>query len=76
MNKVYRYTVSTVASWAAFTTAAMAGAIGYTPDPVIEDNGSDAGVFLLLAVAALLVIRAAATPKPAEPVETAPETTE
>ncbi len=68
---------SSFACCAAFAQAALAGnAGGYTPDPVIEDGGSDAGLFLLLAVGALLLIRAVNNPQPARPADDASDTTE
>jgi hypothetical protein len=75
MNSVLRIMTSGFASSVAFAHAALAGN-AYTPDPVIEDNGSDAGLILLLAVGALLVIRAVAAPKPAEGAADAADTTE
>jgi hypothetical protein len=76
MNKVSRILASGFACCAAFAQAAMAGGMAYTPDPVIEDGGSDAGLFLLLAVGALLLIRAVNNPQPAKPADDASDTTE
>lgn len=63
MNRINRIVASSVACCAAFAQAVFAGN-AYTPDPVIEDSGSDAGILLLIAVGALILIRAAANPAP------------
>lgn len=77
MNKVSRILASGFVCCAAFAQAAMAGSAGgYAPDPVIEDGGSDAGLFLLLAVGALLLIRAVNNPQPAKPADDASDRTE
>jgi len=69
MTKLSQIMASSFACSSAFAQAAFAGAMAYSPDPVVEDSGSNAGLLLLLAVGTLLVIRAAATPKPIEGVE-------
>lgn len=75
MNAVARIMATSFALSAAFANAVMAG-VAYGSTPVVEDNGSDAGVFLLLAVGALIVIRSLANPKPSEVAEEAPDQTE
>jgi hypothetical protein len=76
MKKLSRIVVSSVSGYMMFAQTALAG-VAYSVDPVIEDSGSDAGVFLLLAVGALIVVGSLAKPKPsAEPSVDAPDTTE
>ncbi len=76
MNKLSRIVISSVTGGMTFAQAAFAG-VAYSTTPVVEDSGSDAGVFLLLAVGALIVIGGLAKPKPAaEPSVDAPDTTE
>jgi hypothetical protein len=77
MKKLSQIVISSVAGCLVFAQSAFAGATGYTTTPIVEDSGSDAGVFLLLAVGALIVIGGLAKPKPpAEPSVDAPDTTE
>lgn len=76
MNKVTQVIVSGLAACVAFAQAAVAGD-GYSSSVTVEDNGAEAGVLLLLAVGALIVIGSIAKPKPpAEPSVDAPDTTE
>ncbi len=77
MNKVVRTIAGSLAFFMGFAHAALAGN-SYGADPTVADNGSDAGVFLLAAVLALIVIKTVANPassKNAE-TETDPEKTE
>jgi hypothetical protein len=76
MTRLFRIVASTVTGYIAFAQAALAGN-SYSVDPVVEDSGSDAGLILLVAVGALLVINALApkTP-PADSAVDAPDTTE
>jgi hypothetical protein len=62
------------AFFAAFAQTAFAG--DYSGGPVVEDGGSNAGLILLLAVGALLVIRAIANPKPVDGAADTPDTTD
>lgn len=67
---------SGLAGCVAFAQAAIAGGMAYAPAPVVED-GSDAGIYLLVGIAALLVIQSLNNPKPsAEPSADAPDSTE
>jgi hypothetical protein len=75
MNTVVRIMAGSVATVVGFAQTAISG--NYSTTPVVEDSGSDAGVFLLLAVGALIVIGGLAKPKPpAEPSVDAPDITE
>lgn len=80
MKRLSQIVTSSIACSAAFAQAAFAGnAIdpgAYSSGTTINDSGSDAGVYLLLAVGALLLIRAATAPKPAEPPAETPDATE
>lgn len=77
MNKLSRIVISSVTGCMTFAQMALAGDTAYSSTPIVEDSGSDAGVFLLLAVGALIVIGGLAKPKPpAEPSVDAPDTTE
>lgn len=68
---------SGLAGCLAFAQAAIAGGMAYAPAPVVEDSGSDAGIYLLVGIAALLVIQSLNNPKPsAEPSADAPDSTE
>jgi hypothetical protein len=74
MTRLYQMIAGSVACCSVFAQAALAG--DYSSLPVVEDNASDAGLALLFAVGALLLIRAIATPKPTPSAEFAAETTE
>lgn len=63
MEKLAKFVVGGLAAAGAFAQTAFAGAMGYSPDPIVEDGGGDAAIFLVLAVAALLVINSIAAPK-------------
>ncbi len=78
MKQIARIIGGSFAGGAAFAQAAFSGSASgdYSSGVTMEDGGSDAGLVLLFAVGALLVIRALATPKPAEPAETPSDTTE
>jgi hypothetical protein len=77
MTRLFRIVASSVAGYVAFAQGVLAGAGAYSVDPIVEDSGSDAGLILLVAVGALLVINALApkTP-PADSAVDAPDTTE
>jgi len=66
---------SSFACCAAFAQAALAGN-AYSPEPVIEDGGSDAGLVLLFAVGALILIRAIVAQKATPPAEGDSDTTQ
>jgi hypothetical protein len=77
MNTVVRIMAGSVATVVGFAQTALAGN-SYEAGPTVADNGSDAGVFLLLAIGALIVIKSVASPKPSQDAETPadPEQTE
>ncbi len=69
MNTVVRIMAGSFATVVGFAHTALAGN-AYEAAPTVADNGSEAGVFLLLAIGALIVIKSVATPKPSQDAET------
>jgi hypothetical protein len=66
MKKVFRIPTAACAAVGAFSQAVLAGGIGYGSEPSVENGGNDAAIVLLVAVAALLVIRSIANPGPSK----------
>ncbi|NJS37982.1 MAG: hypothetical protein HC783_02160 [Rhodobacteraceae bacterium] len=77
MKTLVRIATGSFASVVGFGQVVLAGN-AYEAGPTVADNNSDAGVFLLLAIGALIVIKSVASPKATQDAETPvdPEKTE
>jgi hypothetical protein len=65
MNTFSRIMGGTAAFSAAFGSVALAGS-NYEAGPTVADNGASAGLILLLAVGAILVLKSINNPPPSE----------
>jgi hypothetical protein len=75
MNKVMRIMATVFAFTSAWVTTALAGG-SYGSEPTVADSGADVGVLLIVAVAALLVIRSLNKPASGEAADDAADKTE
>jgi hypothetical protein len=76
MNKLARIMAGGLAATGAFAQMALAGGIGYAPAPTFEDSGSDAGLVLVVAIAAFLVIKSISNPAPSKSAKDATDESE